>query len=128
MKSVTLLALLLVLQSGIPAQAQTLIESYRAYIGKEDLFNSNGQRLTQPWQILRQDRANYHRFGISHPGDEWDGFFGDAGNRAIMERMLQNGRIDPSAARALVAGGTTVRVDIYGRNGRGEALQIYVDH
>ncbi|MGP9789939.1 hypothetical protein [Roseinatronobacter sp. NSM] len=127
MKPVILLMLALVVASAAAAQGQTLIASYHAYIGKEDLVNSNGQRLTQPWQILRQDRANYHRFGIAHPGDDWDGFFGTAQNRAIMERMMQNGRIDPVAARAVTQGGAKVRVDIYGRNGQGEALQIYVD-
>ncbi len=109
-----------------PAAADDLVATYRAYIGWEDLHNSKGQRLTEPWQILRQDRANYHRFGIAQPGDEWDPFFADINNRAIMERMVMNGYIDPVAARDLVAGGAYVVVEIYGVGTAGRSVRVTV--
>ena len=56
------------------AKAGRLVEEYNAYIGEEDIYNSYGERLSEPWQIIRQDRANYHRFGTSQPGDEGDSF------------------------------------------------------
>lgn len=108
------------------AQADELIGSYVAYIGQDDLYNSRGARLTEPWQVLRQDRANYHRFGISQAGDEWDPFFGSMENRGIMERMIMNGSIEPSAARILVNGGATVFVRIYGNGGRGRYVNVRV--
>lgn len=108
------------------AQADELIGSYVAYIGQDDLYNSRGARLTEPWQVLRQDRANYHRFGISQAGDEWDPFFGSMENRGIMERMIMNGSIEPSAARILVNGGATVFVRIYGSGGRGRYVNVRV--
>ncbi len=108
------------------AQAQQLIGSYVAYIGNQDLYNSRGQRLTEPWQVLRQDRANYHRFGISQYGDEWDPFFGEIDNRAAMERMIMNGYIDPSAGRILTQGGATIFVRIYGSNGWGQSIEVDV--
>lgn len=119
-----LVALLLALAP--PAAAQALIGSYTAYIGRDDLYNSKGARLGEPWQVLRQDRANFHRFGIAQPGDEWDPFFGSIENRAAMERMIMNGRIDPAARRNLLQGGATVFVRIYGSGGVGRYLDVTV--
>lgn len=109
-----------------PVHADSLIGSYVAFIGQDDLYNSRGARLTEPWQVLRQDRANFHRFGVSQPGDQWDPFFGDIDNRAAMERMVMNGRIDPSAARALVNGGAMVSVEIHGSGSRGRSVSVTV--
>jgi len=108
------------------AAAQGLIGSYSAYIGWDDLHNSKGARLTAPWQVVRQDRANYHRFGISQPGDQWDRFFGDIDNRAAMERMIMNGAIGPAAAQILMQGGATVYVEIYGQGGVGNSIRVTV--
>ncbi len=103
-----------------------LIDSYAAQIGPRDLVNSNGARLTQPWQVLRQDRANYHRFGIRDRGDEWDSFFHDADNRAAFENMLRSGSISPQAARDIMRGGAVVLVEIYGRGGVGSSVVVTV--
>lgn len=119
-------AAVLSLVLAIPAAADELVGSYVAYIGRDDLYNSKGARLTEPWQILRQDRANYHRFGVSQPGDEWDPYFGDINNRAIMERMVMNGSIDPVAAANLVNGGATVFVRIYGSGSTGRSVRVTV--
>lgn len=101
-----------------------LIDSYVAHISENDLFNSNGVRLTQPWQIIRQDRANFHRFGLRDPGDEGDSFFASAKNREIMERMLRNGRISPQAARDVVGGNATILVQIYGTGSVGRYIAV----
>ena len=103
-----------------------LIGSYSAFIGNADLYNSDGKRLTTPWQVLRQDRANFHRYGVSQPADQDDPFFSSAGNRAIMERMVANGTIEASAGRRLVNGNVTVRVNIYGNGSRGERVDVTV--
>lgn len=120
------LALIGALGFAAPAVADTLIGQYTAFIGNDDLHNSSGARLTEPWQILRQDRANFHRFGITQPGDEWDPFFSDIDNRAAMERMVMNGSINPIAARNLLDGGAMVVVRIYGTGTRGTSVQVDV--
>lgn len=109
-----------------PVASQELIGSYVAYIGIDDLYNSKGARLTAPWQVLRQDRANYHRFGISQPGDEWDPFFSSIENRAAMERMLVGGRIEPAARRDILQGGVSVFVRIYGYGNVGKYVDVTV--
>ena len=86
-----LVSILLCVVMATPTIAQDLVGSYVAYIGRDDLYSSKGVRLTEPWQILRQDRANYHRFGIRQRGDESDSFFNNMENRGIMERMIMNG-------------------------------------
>ncbi len=100
------------------AKADDLLADYVAFIGRDDLYNSKGARLREPWQILRQDRANYHRFGISQPGDEWDPVFQDKGNRAIMENMIRRGSIAQAAGRSIVQGGVMVRVKVYDNGSR----------
>jgi hypothetical protein len=75
---------------------------------------------------MRQERANYHRFRIRQAGDEWDPFFDDIDNRAAMERMIMNGSIDPVARQNLLNGNATVFVRIYGRNGRGDYVEVDV--
>ena len=112
---------------GIGGGTDQPIGSYTAYIGREDLFASDGVRLTQPWQILRQDRANVHRFGIRQSGDSGDGFFASANNRAAMERMVMQGRISPAAARAIVSGGSMVQVTLYGTGDSVRYLDIRVN-
>ncbi len=107
-------AVLLIVSSGTttPAKAQ-IIESYRAFLGSADHLNSHGERLTEPWQIIRQDRANYHRFKVRDPGDQSDAFFDSIANRARMEQLIQSGHIDGSAGRRIVNGNVWIQVDIY---------------
>ena len=109
------------------AVAQEVVGAYTAFIGEDDLYNSKGARLTEPWQVLRQDRANYYKFGIRQQGDEGDPFFSDVDNRAAMEQMVMNGTIEPSAARNLLRGGATVYVTIYGQGGQGDYVEVTVD-
>ena len=108
-----------------PARAQVLIQSYTAFLSEADHFNSNGQRLTSAAAIIRQDRANFHRFGRGDPGDEGDRFFASIDNRAAMERMLERGRASPAAINAIVNRTPLIRVDIY-RGGDGPFIRVTV--
>jgi len=104
-----------------------LIEEYSAYIGRDDVRNSDGVRLTKAWQVIRQDRANYHRYGIRDRGDQTDAFFASAENREIMERMVRDGKMSPSAAKAVVQGGVRITVGIYGRGTVGRYVEVTVN-
>jgi hypothetical protein len=108
-----------------PVRAQALVESYTAYLSEADHFNSNGQRLTSAAAIIRQDRANYHRFGRGDPGDEGDRFFASIDNRAALERMLERGRASPGAINAIVNRTPLIRVDIY-RDAEGPFIRVTV--
>ena len=119
------LALALILVAPI-AYAQQLMGSYNAYIGNQDLYNSNGVRLMEPWQVLRQERANYHRFGISQYGDEWDPFFGNINNRAVLEQMVRNSYIAPNVRSMILQGGARIHVQVYGVNGFIQSINVSV--
>jgi len=103
-----------------------LLESYTAFLGWGDHYNSNGLRLTEPWQIIRQDRANYHRYGTGDPQDQWDSFFADYNNRAQAEQMLRNGYITPQARSAIVNGPVMIRVEIWGQGSTGTEIRVDV--
>lgn len=113
MRKMLLFIVCAIMISPQPSEAQQLIETYQAYIGKQDHLNSNGQRLTSAAAIIRQDRANFHRFGIRDPGDEDDSFFGDVGNRSALENMLERGRAVPGVISQIVYGTPLVRVEVW---------------
>jgi len=95
-----------------------LLESYVAFLSEADHFNSSGERLRSAAAIIRQDRANFHRFGRRDPQDENDRFFADEDNRAALEQMLERGRADPGVISRIVNGTVLIRVNIYrGSNG-----------
>ena len=107
------LTLAIAMLAAAPARAQELIESYQARLSDNDHFNSNGQRLTSAAAIIRQDRANYFRFGHGDAEDQPDRFFASFDNRAALERMLARGRASPDVLSRIVNGTPLIRVDIY---------------
>jgi hypothetical protein len=118
------LALALALALPLPAAAQEVLANYAAIIEVEDIYNSDGLRLTDVGQILQQDRANLHRFKIVQPGDEGDPLFGDAGMRARMPELIQNGWTDPQAARDILGGSAWVYVTVWGKAGRPHYIDV----
>ena len=125
LRILAVVAALLATAVATPVRAQQLVESYTAYLSEADHFNSNGQRLTSAAAIIRQDRANYHRFGRGDPGDEGDRYFASIDNRAAMERMLERGRASPGVINAIVNRTPLVRVDIY-RDGGDVFIRVTV--
>jgi S1-C subfamily serine protease len=121
-----IIAIAIGLAANIPLRtnAQQLIGSYTALLSENDHFNSRGQRLTTAAAIIRQNRANFHRFGIRSPEDQDDPFFSDERNRAALEQMLDRGRADSRVIDRIVNGPPAlVRVDIF-RSTSGPFIQI----
>ena len=84
------------------ASACEPIERYTARLGPRDHFNSQGVRLSSPAAIIRQDRANFHQFGVRDPEDEGDEFFSSKENRERLERMLDSAWVASDIARVVV--------------------------
>lgn len=76
----------------IVAQEWTQFAYYTTLIGAEDMRNSSGIPLNSLGGMIQQDRANYHRFGIRHPGDSSDPYFADPALRARIAQMVDAGR------------------------------------
>lgn len=109
-----LIAPLLTLVAAEPALAQHgPLGHYTARLSSGDHFNSSGQRLLTVAAIIRQDRANLHRFGRHDPEDQVDGFFDDQGNRAALERLIARGRISRAVSNAILNGEPLIHVDVY---------------
>jgi len=108
---------------GGEAGAQTLVTQYVARIGAQDLVNSNGVPLTTAAAIIRQDRANVHRFGRADAEDEGDPYFGDASNRAALEVLIQKGSLPPNALAVLRSGQARLRVEVW-RGGNGDFVRV----
>lgn len=105
-------AITTVLSMTVSARADDVLDEYNAYIGEDDLYNSNGERLREPWQIIRQDRANFHKYRVRQPGDESDSFFSSVDNRAAAERMIRSGGISREARRLLLNGDVMINVKV----------------
>jgi hypothetical protein len=74
------------------ALADQFLGSYVARIGRADHFASDGYPLDTAAQMVRQDRANVHKFGKVDPGDESDPWFGSTASRARLENAQQEQR------------------------------------
>jgi S1-C subfamily serine protease len=110
---VALCSLLLSVDAG---QAQQLIERYEALLSERDHFNSSGQRISSAAAIIRQDRANFHRFNIRDKEDETDGYFADTHNREPLEALLSRGQSTPEVIDRIVNGTPLIRVEVWRAN------------
>ena len=117
---------LLVALPGTSVSAQVLLSSYFAYIGWQDLHASDGYRLDTAAQVIRQDRANYHRFGIGDSLDGWDPLYADAANRARLQALLEGDALAPWTAEAILQGDILIRVDSYGADGRIDFVDVVI--
>jgi len=114
LRTLAVAAALVAAAAATPAVAKRqMLDSYCAQLSARDHFNSNGQRLTTAAAIIRQDRANYHKFGKRDPGDQDDSFFRNAGNRARLEALIAGGDSEASALRRIVNGEPRICVEIY---------------
>lgn len=118
MKTIILISLLACVSSMPSVIADTLRETYVAKLSSRDHFNSKGKRLTNAAAIIRQDRANYHKYGKRDAGDQSDKFFANANNRALLEKYLNRGTSAKSVLRKIINGTPTIIVKIY-RSDRG---------
>ncbi len=84
------------------AKADELLGSYVARISDRDHYASDGYALDSAAQMVRQDRANYHKFHKRDRDDEDDVWFRGNDDRARFERMLRRpGAIGRSVKRAI---------------------------
>ena len=66
--------------------------------------------------MVRQDRANVHKFGRADAEDEFDPWFGSAAARARFQSMLErNGAMSPATRQAIMRGTPLVEVEVYVR-------------
>lgn len=97
-----------------PTYADEMLGSYVARISDRDHFASDGYALGNAAQMVRQDRANWHKFRRRDSDDENDAWFKTNGQRAGLQRMLErSGAMSGSTRRAIVDGEPLIQVDVY---------------
>ncbi len=111
-KSIALM-LFVFLMGLAPAAKAEFLGSYYARLSLDDHYNSKGKRLKNAAAIVRQDRANYHRFHIRDGEDDWDSVFGSKRNRAHMERMLNRGSWTKGLRKKIINRTPLIHVEIY---------------
>ena len=62
---------------------------YWARLGADDHSNSSGVPIESAHGIIRQDRANYHKFDQRDKGDRPDDTYDDKGKRAWLSKTLK---------------------------------------
>ncbi|ESX13725.1 hypothetical protein X747_01520 [Mesorhizobium sp. LNJC384A00] len=114
-KSLTIAGLLLASPIGVGgAQAGDELGSYVARISDRDHHASDGYGLSSAAQMVRQDRANWHKFHRRDADDQGDDWFRSNDDRAYLERMLKRGGAMSSSTRnAIVNGEPLIQVDVY---------------
>lgn len=123
--SFNLAFLIFVLLTGW-ANADTLRETYVAKLSARDHYSSRGEKLTSAAAIIRQDRANYHKFGKRDGADEWDSFFSRKSNRALLESYLKHGSCSRSAVNSIVRGTPTIVVKIFRDNAGNDFISVVI--
>jgi hypothetical protein len=93
--------------------SEMIIDSYTARLSFKDHLNSSGAPLTLVADIIRQDRANYHKFKIRDAEDKGDHVFKDKDSRERIGAMLENGHIDPATTQSILNSTPVVLVNIY---------------
>lgn len=100
--------------------------SYTAYISDQNKYNSSGKsvvtglNINSVGQILRQNRADVHRFGVGTFGDTKDCYFNNINNRSRIPVMIKNGVISQNTIRQIITGNPLLQVDIYSTH-----LEVY---
>jgi hypothetical protein len=113
LRNILLSCIFVTTSSPLIAQEWNQLAYYLAYIGPEDMRNSNGQAVTTLGGVLQQDRANVHRFGIRHSQDEIDPIFGDRALRARIPEMVASGRNDRGDLAAMARNSQPFLVNIF---------------
>ncbi|KRB15076.1 hypothetical protein ASD99_12490 [Mesorhizobium sp. Root695] len=108
----------------VAAHADDMLGSYVARISDRDHQASDGYALDNAAQMVRQDRANWHKFHRRDRDDEGDGWFRTNDQRADLQRMLERGgAMSSSTKRAIVNGEPLIQVDVYENSVRVSILE-----
>ena len=90
-----------------------VVASYTAYISGNDLTNSSGTRLGDAASVIRQDRANFHRFGLADKSDESNPLFNDSFARSAIPDLIRSaGGMDSAVAAQIMRGNVQVHITI----------------
>ncbi|MBR5347255.1 MAG: hypothetical protein IK129_06430 [Deltaproteobacteria bacterium] len=118
-KNIVVFVLLLTGLSVTSALADRYLCTYTARISEWDKLNSQGQSLVSGYNlssvaaVIRQDRANFHKFNRQDLEDTDDCAFASPQARQRLENFLRNGSVSQEALRRIADGTPLIDVDVY---------------
>jgi len=96
--------------------AQDFSANYVTRLSSKDHHNSSGAKLASVADILRQDRANYHKFKKRDKEDQTDRFFTNAKNRGLLTKyynlVYKERPMSKQDKKAILSGTPLVRVSL----------------
>lgn len=125
-KILNALILIAVLGCFSAVQADELEEEYQARLSAFDHYSSSDQKLDSVAAIIRQDRANYHKFKVRDEEDQGDGFFSSAGNREALEGMLEKTRFTKAERNLILTGTPLINVRIFTSDETGKKYLVVI--
>lgn len=103
-----------------------LVGQYKAFLYGPDHRDASGAQHAEAWQVLREDRINYHDRNQRQEADQSDPVFSDPASRELMEEVVANGTLTAGAARKIVERDVLVQVNIFERDGKPARLDVTV--
>jgi hypothetical protein len=101
------------------ALADRYLCTYTAKISEWDKTNSQGRSLISGYNVsslaavIRQDRANFHKYNMRDPEGTTDCAFSSPRNRQLLENFLRHGSVTKSSLRRIADGTPLIDVDVY---------------
>ena len=93
------------------------LDLYRARLSEADHYNSKGRPLASAAGVVRQDRANYHKFGLGDIDDTDDQTFHDRKKRGWLSAQLDRIEFDRTeTAKKIMDGTPLVEVVVWERD------------
>ena len=110
-----------------PVLAEEVIAEYLTWLDARDTVNSKGVKLRSFGEVLAQDRANYHRFGVRQELDSTDPMFHDKAMRAKLPELYKAGiPVESYIRKDVMSGrGHYVFVRVMGQGGRVTHVNVY---
>ena len=104
------------------AMADRYLCTYSARISEWDKLNSQGRSLVSGYNlssvaaVIRQDRANFHKYNRRDPEDTNDCAFSSPRNRQLLENFLRHGSVTKGSLHRITDGTPLIEVDVYDKH------------
>ena len=95
-----------------------VLSSYSTMLGRNDRISSDNKELKDVPAIIRQDRANFHRFNKRDDDDLQDLLFDSVDERLEIRRMLEAGAVQKDLSDIILKSDVKVEVKVVVDSGR----------
>lgn len=101
-------------------QAEELVVEYQARLSAFDHYSSSDQKLGSVAAIIRQDRANYHKYKVRDEDDQGESFFSSPGNRELLEKWVNEIPMSESDQKVIITGTPLITLRVYSSTETGQ--------